>query len=220
MKNMRRTTASLMAIQSLLLAVSLNFASTSKAQESSYPLLAMKLAIIPELIACNLPYGYDGGKCPVLNYEAIEPYLQRSEAIAEAKPSPPSPPNQAIPLAASGLHGKLDNYRKALKSARLAPEERQSIVIAFDFGNPSSSRPSALDLVINWNQAGVGCNRQPLKETKGKPYLVTVPPSHRYVIYHQSADQFIPCSSVTWTVTPTNKSTGKAYSSWAFQTAP
>lgn len=215
-----RKTVGFMTIQSFLFILALSSSSASTAQESDYPLLAVKLFLVPETIACNSPSGYESGSCPVLYYKAIEPYLRRSEAVALAKPSPPSPPNQTITLSESGLRDRLDNYRKALKSARLAPEERQSIVVVFDFGDPSNSRPSAFDLVIGWKQSGTGCNGQPLKDTRGKPYVVTIPPSNRYVLYHQTADQFIPCSSVTWTVTATNKSTGKPYSPWAFQTAP
>lgn len=216
---MRKLITKLISIQPLILLALFTSGSTLEAQENRYPLLAMKLVLVPELSACA-PYGYDRGGCRILKYEDVEPYLRRTESVAEAKPSPPSPPNQAISLTPSGLHRRLDNYRRRMKNSRLAPEERQSVVVIFDFGEPSSTRSTPLDLAIAWVQSGTGCSSQPLTERKGEPYLVTIPPNHRYVIYHQSADQFIPCSSVTWVVAATDRLNAKTYSPWAFQTTP
>lgn len=203
--------------------LTLSILPSGNSSSKNYPLLGMKLMLVNERTACKLPRGYDSinsqFKCPELIYDEISA-LENTSVVAQVKPSPPSPPDQPIHLSESGLSDRLNNYRRRMQKANLTPEERLSMVVIFDFGDPSDKRNSDLELTINWQQSGKGCNGQDLAVMNGKPYFVSVRSDYRYLIYHQSADQFIPCSSVTWEVTAVEKNTKNQYDRWSFKTVP
>lgn len=200
------------------------FSKDFEARDENYPLLAMELIFVDELIACNLPKGYssqiNGVKCPVLEYEKIPNASRQPEEIMKTKPSPPSPPDQPISLSSSQFSKKLEDYRKYMRNnQKLSPDERSSVVMVFDFGEPSSRRNAELEVLVKFKQSGTGCNGQSIVENK-ETSILTVPPGERFRLTHKAADLFIPCSSVTWTITAVNNATRQKYAPWSFKTTP
>lgn len=199
----------LAAMLSLAISNSYHLAS---AQTNNYPLLSMKILLVPENFACA-PYGYTSeARCNILTYEKVEPQLNGG-TFTETKDI------------TAGTKVRLGNKLRAALLAYsrfihdepyLSSGERKSVIAVFDFGG--LSRKSDFNVNIEWIQAaGKGCEGEQLqRETRS--YKARMPNNHQYLIYHTSAELFVPCTNVTWVLKVTETESGKQYAPWTFRT--
>ena len=199
--------------------------SCASAQIDNFPLVSMKMLIVNEFDACRLKNGYDdiltGAKCPQLTADYVD---SLKGTVAETQFSPPG---KVVTLGLR-MFGELNDYRNVWRRARdktgLQPplKDRKSIILIFDFENAEQHSKQELDVVLERRQVGRNCKLEPSKTEKGdncQIYRRTVPSDSRYLVYHERADSFIPISKVTWTLSATEKVSGKKYPSWKFETA-
>jgi hypothetical protein len=184
----------------------------ANAETSDYPLLSIKLLIVPEDVACA-PFGY-GEKCIPLTYNDVKLQL-KGEMVTEFKDIPA---NSKVFLG-NRLRAALFAYSKfRYKQPFLSARDSKSVVAVFDFGE--LSRKYDFNVNIDWWQpAGKGCEGEQLQAQRYS-YQTQLSSDYRYVLYHAPADLFVPCSNVTWTLKVTEiteKGTGKQYSPWTFR---
>jgi hypothetical protein len=220
--NASKLTVFLMTV--VLLANALH-SSCASAQADNVPLVSMRMLIVNEFDACRLENGYDdiqpGVKCPQLTSDYVS---SLKGTVAETQYSPPG----EIVSLGLGMFKELNGYRevwrRALDKTGLQPplKDRKSIILIFDFENAEQHSKQDLDVVLERRQVGRNCKLEPSKTEKGdncQKYRRTVPSDSRYLVYHEGADSFIPVSKVTWTLSATEKVSGRKYPSWKFETA-
>ena len=196
-------------------------------------MVSMRIFDVPERVACRLPSGYstvdsqdqsNGTQCPVLRYKQIQD--RHAEAETEKSLHDLSPHDLSVILDGN-LYSTLQNYREdMLDKARRDPDnpllplkDRKAIIIVFDWGrNP---RPE-LFITLDREQKGQNCSGNPFNRRRERVYEYVLPGRNQHSIYHAPADFFIPCSSVTWTLTASETaSNGQTYKPWKFRmTAP
>jgi hypothetical protein len=181
-----------------------------------FPLILMKIMIVPEKRACLLPEGYDSKiECPTLKIDYVNSLQGKSVSTK------PIPPGQTVELGES-IFSDLYDYREKIRRSfprRLPPENRKAVIVVYDFGNPEESPKPDLDLILERSQEGKDCRGNNIPRQKPFRYKSLLPAKHQYWIYHESADSFIPCASVRWKLIAKQKITGIEYPSWEFITA-